>query len=104
MTDDELKEFIRENALSEYHPVSLLTLSDRGKSNHTKSQISSARMGTDTETSVVDPELRVHGVSGLRIVDASVLPTQVTGHPAAVIVAMAERAADLIKQAGTGSQ
>ena len=60
-------------------------------------QISTARMGLDPATSVVDPELRVHGIKGLRVCDASIFPTQVTGHPVAVVVAMAERAADLIK-------
>lgn len=54
-------------------------------------------MGTDAATSVVDPNLRVHGIKALRVVDASVFPTQVTGHPVAVIVAIAEKAADLIK-------
>ncbi|THG97130.1 hypothetical protein EW026_g4812 [Hermanssonia centrifuga] len=79
VTDEELKDFIRDNALPEYHPIS------------------SARMGLDPATSVVDVELRVHGIKGLRVVDGSVFPTQVTGHPCAVIVAIAEKAADLIK-------
>jgi choline dehydrogenase-like flavoprotein len=45
---------------------------------------------------VVDPELRVYGVAGLRVMDASVFPTQMSGHPACIILAMALRAADLI--------
>ncbi|XP_063232717.1 neither inactivation nor afterpotential protein G isoform X2 [Bacillus rossius redtenbacheri] len=45
---------------------------------------------------VVDPELRVVGVDGLRVVDASILPTPVSGCPNSVLVAMAERAADII--------
>jgi choline dehydrogenase len=54
-------------------------------------------MGVDPSTSVVDTALRVHGIKNLRIVDASVFPSQVSGHPTAPIIAIAERAADLIK-------
>ena len=60
-------------------------------------QVSSARMGRSPTDSVVDPSLRVHGIVGLRCVDASVFPTQVSGHPCAVVNAMAEKAADMIK-------
>ena len=54
-------------------------------------------MGRSAEDSVVDANLCVHGITGLRCVDASVFPTQVSGHPCAVVVAMAEKAADMIK-------
>jgi choline dehydrogenase len=47
---------------------------------------------------VVDTELRVYGTANVRIVDASVLPTQFSGHLTATIYAVAERAADIIKQ------
>jgi len=57
---------------------------------------STARIGTP-ETGVVDPDLRVHGVSGLRVVDASVFPTIPRGNTNAPVYMVAERAADLIK-------
>jgi choline dehydrogenase len=52
-------------------------------------------MGSD-RLAVVDSRLRVHGIAGLRVVDASILPTTITGHPNAVIVACAEKAAAII--------
>ncbi|KAI8980017.1 GMC oxidoreductase [Trametes punicea] len=56
-----------------------------------------ARMAPRADGGVVDPFLRVHGIPNLRIVDASVFPTIVSGHTAAPTYAVAEKAADLIK-------
>nr|XP_003705892.1 PREDICTED: neither inactivation nor afterpotential protein G [Megachile rotundata] len=53
------------------------------------------RMGAD-DNSVVDENLRVRGINGLRIIDASVIPSPISGNPNSVIIAMAERASDLI--------
>ena len=52
-------------------------------------------MGPDTN-SVVDPQLRVHGLSGLRVVDASIFPRVVGGNTNAVVVMVAEKAADMM--------
>ena len=57
--------------------------------------IGTCRIGRP-EDSVVDPELRVHGLSGLRVMDCSVMPTQVSGNTNAPVMAMAWRAADII--------
>ncbi|MDK3257933.1 GMC family oxidoreductase [Blastococcus capsensis] len=78
---DALRQSVRETLESLYHPVSSCRM---GRSD-----------GTD-EQSVVDPQLRVHGVEGLRVVDASVMPTLVRGNTNAPTIMIAERAADLI--------
>lgn len=58
--------------------------------------VGTCKMGLD-ELAVVDPSLRVRGVAGLRVVDASVMPTIITGHTNAPTVMIAERASDLIR-------
>ena len=58
--------------------------------------VGTARMGEDA-ASVVDPELRVRGVSGLRVADASVMPTVIRGHTNAPAIVIGEVAADLLK-------
>jgi len=77
-TDDELRELIRNRADTVYHPVG------------------TCKMGLDT-MSVVDPQLRVFGIKGLRIADASVMPTLISGNTNAITMVIGERAADFIK-------
>src|SRR5262249_36023736 len=72
-----LTEFIRQNGISVYHPVG------------------TCRMGNDPEA-VVDDELRVHGLSGLRVVDASIMPQLVSGNTNAATIMIGEKGADLI--------
>lgn len=76
----ELREFVRRNASTLWHPVG------------------TCRMGRD-RMAVVDPQLRVYGTQGLRIADASVMPKIVAGNTNAACVMIGEKAADLILQA-----
>lgn len=66
--------------------------------------VGTARMGTDDD-SVVDPDLRVRGVAGLRVADASVMPTIIRGHTHAPAIVIGEVAADLLRaDSGSGIQ
>ena len=83
-TDHEMRDFIRGSVVSGYHPVGTCAMGG---------DVAKSASGYD---SVVDTQLRVRGVSGLRIVDASVLPTVPRGNTNAPVIAVAERAAYLI--------
>jgi choline dehydrogenase len=76
-TDDEILAWIRSIGTTEFHPCS------------------TCRMGTD-EGSVTDSEGRVHEVEGLRVVDASIMPNNVTGNLNAPVIMMAEKIADRV--------
>ncbi|XP_060517941.1 glucose dehydrogenase [FAD, quinone]-like [Cylas formicarius] len=60
--------------------------------------IGTTRMGNSTESSVVNSRLKVHGINGLRVVDAGVMPVMISGHTNAATIMVAEKAADMIKE------
>lgn len=79
-TDDELLDYARHYGTSSWH------------------LIGTARMGpADDSTAVVDDQLRVHGLQGLRVVDASVMPTSPSANTMAATLMIAEKAADMIR-------
>jgi choline dehydrogenase-like flavoprotein len=78
-SDEEIGHAIRERADTIYHPVG------------------TCRMGSD-HRAVVDTQLRVRGIDGLRVIDASVMPTLISGNTNAPVIMIAERAADFIRQ------
>jgi choline dehydrogenase len=78
-TDDQIVDFLRATALSIQH------------------MCGTCKMGTD-EHAVVDPTLRVHGMDGLRVADASIMPTLVSGNTNAPTIMIGERAADFIRR------
>lgn len=77
-SESELRQYIRSHASTIWHPVG------------------TCKMGRD-RMAVVDPQLRVHGLEGLRVADASIMPAIVSANPNAAIIMIGEKAADLVK-------
>jgi choline dehydrogenase len=82
--DDELVAFVRAHAQTAHHGAG------------------TCRMGAGDDA-VVDPVLRVRGIEGLRVADASVMPRIVSGHPNAATIMIAEKAADLLRSSRAGT-
>jgi choline dehydrogenase-like flavoprotein len=78
-TDDDIRKLLRERVDTVYHPVG------------------TCKMGVNDSMAVVDPRLKVYGTEGLRIVDASVMPTLIGGNTNAPTIMIGEKAADMIK-------
>jgi choline dehydrogenase len=84
-TDAEVRQFVRQRAETIYHPVG------------------TCKMGSDP-MAVVDAQLRVHGLQGLRVADASIMPLLIGGNTNAPVIMIAEKASDMIKAARRASQ
>jgi choline dehydrogenase len=80
MTDDEIIDWVKSAAETTYHPVG------------------TCKMGSDP-MAVVDAQLRVHGIDGLRVADASIMPTLTSGNTNAPSIMIGEKAADLVLKA-----
>jgi len=77
-SDKAIEDYIRQTCGTGWHPVG------------------TCKMGID-QMAVVDPQLKVRGIEGLRVVDASIMPTMITGNTNASVIMIGEKAADLIK-------
>jgi choline dehydrogenase-like flavoprotein len=78
-TDADIRKVLRERVDTVYHPVG------------------TCKMGVNDPLAVVDPKLRAYGLEGLRVVDASVMPTLIGGNTNAPTIMIGEKAADMIK-------
>ena len=78
-TDEQIRALMRQRVDTVYHPVG------------------TCKMGAGDPMAVVDPKLKVHGVEGLRVVDASIMPTLIGGNTNAPTIMIGEKAADMIK-------
>lgn len=78
--DDDIRKLLCQRVDTVYHPVG------------------TCKMGVNDEMAVVDPQLRVYGVQGLRVVDASIMPSVVNGNTNAPVIMIAEKAVDMIRQ------
>jgi choline dehydrogenase len=77
-SDGDLVDYMRATGATAYHPVG------------------TCRMGTDAAQSVVDPQLRVHGLQGLRVADGAIMPTIASTNTNAICTVIGERAASFI--------
>ena len=78
-TRDQIRQFCQSTAHAALHPAG------------------TCRAGQD-DMAVVDPHLKVHGMEGLRVADASIMPTLISGNPNAVCIMIGEKLADTIKR------